>query len=154
MKGLKSSGIVIIRYENEIPLLLLMRAYSHWDFPKGGIEKNETKLEAAIREVKEETGITNLNFHWGKTLYETEQFGKNNKIVYYFIAETNEKDVVINVNETSGIKEHEEYRWVTFEEAKSMTVFRINKVIDWVQDRVFNIYEKDKNVKLSRKKQR
>lgn len=31
-----------------------------WDLPKGGIEKNEKKTQAAIREVQEETGISDL----------------------------------------------------------------------------------------------
>lgn len=31
-----------------------------WDLPKGGIEKKEKKREAAIREVEEETGVSQL----------------------------------------------------------------------------------------------
>jgi 8-oxo-dGTP pyrophosphatase MutT (NUDIX family) len=32
----------------------------HWDFPKGHIEKNENEMAAVLREVKEETGIANI----------------------------------------------------------------------------------------------
>ena len=83
-----SAGVVIIRYELGVPKVLFMRTYNHWDFPKGGIEGSENKLQAAIREVEEETGIKDLNFRWGKVLYETEFYGKNHKKVSYFIAET------------------------------------------------------------------
>ena len=43
---------------NKKMLFILRRGY--WDLPKGKIEKNETIEEAAIREVKEETGINQL----------------------------------------------------------------------------------------------
>lgn len=141
MKKVQSAGIVIVRFEEGIPLLLLMRAYSYWDFPKGGIEENENKLSAAIREVQEESGITELDFKWGKSYYETESYGKNKKVVFYFIAETHENEVVMGINPLLGTPEHEEYKWVTFEEAKELTVDRINKVISWVEERVFEIYK-------------
>lgn len=144
MKKVQSAGIVIVRYENDIPLLLLMRAYSYWDFPKGGIEDNENKIMAAIREVKEEAGITDLDFKWGKSYYETEAYGKNKKVVYYFIAQTNESNIVMGISPVLGTPEHEEYKWVTFDEAKLLTVERINKVICWVEERVFEIYKSNK----------
>lgn len=145
MKKIQSSGIVIVRFENGIPLLLLMRAYSYWDFPKGGIEENESKLSAAIREVQEEAGLTDLDFKWGKSYYETEAYGKNKKVVFYFIAETQEPNIIMGISPELGTPEHEEYKWVTFEEAKELTVERINKVIHWVEERVFELY-KNKNV--------
>jgi 8-oxo-dGTP pyrophosphatase MutT (NUDIX family) len=147
MKKVQSSGIVLVRFENDVPLLLLMRAYSYWDFPKGGIEENENKLTAAIREVQEETGITELDFKWGKSYYETESYGKNKKVVFYFIANTTQSDIVMGISPQLGTPEHEEYKWVTFEEAKELTVERINKVISWVEERVFNIYKSESSPK-------
>jgi 8-oxo-dGTP pyrophosphatase MutT (NUDIX family) len=141
MEKVQSAGVVVVRFDNNGPKLLLMRAYNYWDFPKGGIEEKENKLEAAIREVKEESGITDLDFSWGKCYYETEPYGKNRKVVFYFIAKTNQENIEMLMNPISGKMEHEEYRWVTFEEAKDMTVERINKVISWAQDRIFNMYK-------------
>lgn len=55
----KSAGVIIILNDNKI--LLTHPTNSRWvasfSFPKGGIEKDETKLKAAIRELKEETSI-------------------------------------------------------------------------------------------------
>lgn len=136
MKKIESSGIVILRKENKDFLVLLMRSHDYWDFPKGGIENNETKLIAAIREVKEETGIEDLNFKWGKIFYETESYGTLNKTAYYFLAETNTYKVLIENNPMTGLKEHEEYKWVGLQEAKTMTVNRIKRVLDWVEERI------------------
>lgn len=141
----QSAGVVIIRYEGDSPKVLLMRAYSYWDFPKGGIEENENKLMAAIREVKEEAGIINLDFKWGKSFYETEPYGKNRKVVSYFVAETDEVDIVMGVNPVDGRTEHEEYRWVTFSEAKELAGERINRVLSWAEDRITNLYKKNLN---------
>ena len=42
-------------------LLLRHSGNGHWSFPKGLIDNNETDLEAAIRELEEETGIQKQN---------------------------------------------------------------------------------------------
>lgn len=141
MRKEQSAGIIIVRKDATEPKVLLMRAYSFWDFPKGGIEGTENKLEAAIREVKEETGITELQFKWGKIYYQTEPFGKNRKVVFYFMAETNEENVIMGISPILGRPEHEEYRWVSFDEAKDMVVERIKKALSWAQDRMENVYK-------------
>lgn len=40
---------------------LFIHRFGKWDLPKGKIEKNETKAEAAIREVQEETGLIEVS---------------------------------------------------------------------------------------------
>ena len=45
---------------NQSGKLLAIKRLGVWDLPKGKIEKNESRSEAAIREVEEETGIHNL----------------------------------------------------------------------------------------------
>ena len=50
-----SAGGVVIKDKKEV--LLIKNPSNIWTFPKGHIEKGETKEEAAIREVKEETNI-------------------------------------------------------------------------------------------------
>lgn len=137
MKKIESSGIVVLRKENDNFLVLLMRSHDYWDFPKGGIEGSETKLIAAIREVKEETGIEDLKFNWGKVFYETESYGYLNKTAYYFLAETNTLNISIENNPLTGLKEHEEYKWVKIKEAKVMTVNRIKRVLEWVEKRIY-----------------
>ena len=42
--------------------MLLNYPQGHWDFVKGKIEQNETSHETALRETKEETGISDIEF--------------------------------------------------------------------------------------------
>ena len=68
-----SSGVVIIRYINDVPHFLLLRAYQYWDFPKGIVEDGETPFDGALREVEEETTLTDLSFRWGSDYFETDE---------------------------------------------------------------------------------
>lgn len=52
----RSAGIVL--FLTQLPRQYLLLDYGrHWDFPKGHVEKGEADLEAAIRELHEETGV-------------------------------------------------------------------------------------------------
>ena len=59
-----SAGGVIVRRIDGLPYILLIRdRYRHWGFPKGHVEREETAADAALREVREETGLTELSLH-------------------------------------------------------------------------------------------
>ena len=51
-----SSGFLIFRKHPEWEFLLMKHA-NRWDLPKGHLDHSETKIEAAFRELNEETGI-------------------------------------------------------------------------------------------------
>lgn len=56
-----SAGGVIYRWKGGLPHVLLIRdRYQHWGFPKGHLEGAETAADAALREVREETGLAEL----------------------------------------------------------------------------------------------
>jgi len=54
----KAAGGLVKNLNGEV-LMIFRRGF--WDLPKGKIEKNETKKEAAVREVQEETGLENVD---------------------------------------------------------------------------------------------
>ena len=56
-----SSGGVVYRMLDDGPHFLLIRdPYENWGLPKGHLEGGETPVEAAVREVMEETGLNEL----------------------------------------------------------------------------------------------
>ncbi len=128
-----SAGIVPVRKVGDQYLFLLLRAYSNWDFPKGGVEKGESFLETALRETLEETTLSkdDLNFKWGKFTKESEPYKKGNKVAIYFIAETQKEKVDLPVNPEIGKPEHDEFRWVSYNEASELVNKRIQKILDW-----------------------
>lgn len=73
--------------ENELGQVLFIFRNGKWDLPKGGIEKNETIEQTAIREVEEETGCKGLKIK--NKLEKTYHIFKRNgeyklKITYWF----------------------------------------------------------------------
>ena len=125
-----SAGVVVLRDTAEGVRFLLLRAYKHWDFPKGMVEPDETPLAAARREVAEETGIDSLDFAWGEVYRETAPYARG-KVARYYIARTEREDVSLTPNPLTGIHEHMEYRWVDMQEALSLVTPRVKHIIDW-----------------------
>ena len=56
-----SAGGVVVRVEEGTTFVLLIRdSYQNWGFPKGHLESGEVPEAAALREVEEETGVSDL----------------------------------------------------------------------------------------------
>ena len=105
-----SCGVVLVNLGS---ILLLQYPQGHWDLPKGHVEKDDdNNYETAKRELKEETGISELslieNFEY-RTEYQFKHKGKRkSKQVYWYIATTEE--ISINLS-----KEHHNYVWLDWE---------------------------------------
>ena len=117
----KSAGIVLFRNDSDKnEFLLLNYPQGHWDFVKGKIEQNETSHETALRETKEETGITNIEFVDGfeESVEYDFRFKKENihKKVIFFLAKTNEKNIKLS-------HEHNDYLWLEYNDALKKTTF-------------------------------
>lgn len=109
---------------------LLLRAFNHWDFPKGMVEPGEEPRAAAIREVYEESVIDDLDFAWGDAYVETGPYSRG-KVARYFIARTGRSDISLPVNPELGRPEHSEYRWVDLHEAQQLVSARVQPVLNW-----------------------
>ena len=74
-----------------------------WDLPKGKIDAGETRAEAAVREVREETGIQQLELGAAlPTTYHTYRSGKGKRILkptYWFRMVTEERQLTPQAEE-------------------------------------------------------
>jgi 8-oxo-dGTP pyrophosphatase MutT (NUDIX family) len=127
-----SAGVVIVRRRGAGHRYLLLRAYRNWDFPKGVVEPGEDPLEGAIREVAEETTLTELNFRWGHDYRETAPYGRG-KVARYYLAETNDDDVSLPVSPVLGRPEHDEFRWLDHLGARRLLPSRLQPILAWAE---------------------
>jgi bis(5'-nucleosidyl)-tetraphosphatase len=125
-----SAGAVVVRGDGADCRFLLLRAFNHWDFPKGMVEAGESPLDAAVREILEETTLDGLDFRWGLGYMETGPYSRG-KIARYYLARTQRDDVHLPVNPVLGRPEHSEFQWVDYRRALSMASPRVRPVIHW-----------------------
>ncbi len=128
----RSAGIVVLRRVPDGWRLLLLRAFRNWDFPKGRIEVGEDPLDAALRETREETGLTDLAFSWGHDFRETEPYA-GGKIARFYMAQTGTESIELPVNPELGRPEHHEWRWTSFDEARELVAPRLRFIVDWAE---------------------
>ncbi len=127
-----SCGFVLARDTDEGCLTLMLRAYHHWDFPKGLREDGEQAIGAAIREVGEETGIQDLDMEWGERFLDTGPYSRG-KTARYYLARTASAEVVMGLSPETGEPEHHEWRWVSFDEAYDLSAPRVKNVVQWAR---------------------
>lgn len=129
---LVSAGIVPVRLTPQGWRLLVLRAYRNWDFPKGRVESGEDPFDTAKRETAEETGISDLEFAFGEDCRETLPYAAS-KIARYFIAATHQEIVTLPISAELGRPEHDEWRWVSFEEAEELLPPRLAVILEWAR---------------------
>lgn len=117
-----SAGGVVYRLQDGEPLFLLIRdSYKNWGFPKGHLETDEAPDAAAVREVREETGLHNVmldgeidTIDWffrfrGKLVH---------KVCHFFLMRTEAEDTI--PQRAEGITA---CKWASFSEALEMVSY-------------------------------
>jgi 8-oxo-dGTP pyrophosphatase MutT (NUDIX family) len=125
-----SCGVVVVSLAQRKLKFLLLRAYRNWDFPKGLVEEGEEPIDAALREVREETTLDDLSFDWGLAFMDTGPYNKG-KVSRYYIARSKETHIRLPINPDLGKPEHHEACWVDFSKAVSMVSPRLKPVVQW-----------------------
>ncbi len=121
----KSCGAIVYRkFHGNTEILLIKHVNSgHWSFPKGHVEDEETEVETAMREVREETGIDVII---DPTFRETVSYSPKKdtqKVVVYFVAKAKNFDFSPQEEEISEIK------WVEIGRASTVLTYENDRSI-------------------------
>lgn len=133
IRSFLSSLVALRNLDGHTEVLLLKRTQTlvgEWCQIAGSIEEGETAWQAALRELKEETGLTPLDLYSADIC---EQFYEADRdaitMAPVFVASI-DRDAEVVLNE-----EHSEYRWVSFVEAIDMVAFGgQRKVLRWIEE--------------------
>ncbi|HZC88313.1 MAG TPA: NUDIX domain-containing protein [Nitrososphaera sp.] len=119
----RSSGAVVFYMEEGIPepeYLLLHYTAGHWDFPKGNIEPGENEKQAALREIREETGITDVEFIDGFRMKIEYRYRQGKRLVLkevvLFLAQTRTRQVILS-------HEHIGFAWRNYQNAMQQLTY-------------------------------
>ena len=123
----ESAGGVVINKKRRV--LVVSQRGTSWSLPKGHIDPGETKLEAAIREIEEESGIRRLTFIKELGFYSRYKIGLRTKedmgelkTIHMFLFTTDEDRLrPIDPN-------HPEAKWVYPNEVEALLTHPKDKV--------------------------
>ncbi|WP_308442916.1 bis(5'-nucleosyl)-tetraphosphatase [Apilactobacillus xinyiensis] len=117
-------GAIVYRMVNDKPRYLLEKSATSdfWGFPKGHVEAGENLVQAAVREIKEETGIDatiDENFNY---VVEYDMKNGHHKTVTFYSSKVDTETVKLQKEEIS------EYVWLEYDQARKMVTFDNLKV--------------------------
>ena len=145
MKSEKSCGAIVLSPDNTNRKVLLIKHENggHWAFPKGHVEEGETEVETALREIKEETGLsTDLSTAYRKSVSYSPAPGIIKEVVYFIAfahTETIEKQDA-EVTDFAWMPFNEALQAITYDNDKSI----LQSAIDFIEG--MKKYEKRKGV--------
>ena len=116
MRRERSAGVVVYRRGDDGARRYLLLDYGRfWDYPKGHVERREDDEAAAVRELAEETGITDAQLVPGfvkeiRYFFRDKSGGLIRKEVVFFLAGTSRQRVKLS-------HEHEGSAWLAYDDA-------------------------------------
>ena len=112
-----AGGVVYRLHEGGALFLLIKDSYQNWGFPKGHLESGERAEDAALREVREETGIDDLAMRGQiETIDWYFRFRGQliHKVCHFYLMETSQ--ATTNPQQAEGITA---CRWVSYDDARA-----------------------------------
>lgn len=119
-----AGGVVFRRVENGVEILMIQDRLGRWTIPKGHVEEGESLEQTALREVAEETGLT--EFRLGEKLDKLHFFyRKDGKLIFmtthvYLMEALGDTDAVVP-EDSEGIVDA---KWFGSEEALGLIEYR------------------------------
>lgn len=121
----KSCGALVYCIQDSTMQLLLIKHKQggHWSFPKGHVEKDETEIQTALREVKEETGVSIEILDGFRQQVNYSPRPGVSKDVVYFLGFAQDSTAKRQESEIS------ELRWVTLDHAQHYLTYDNDKML-------------------------
>lgn len=122
-----SAGVVVYYIENgKRHYLLLHYPGGHYDFAKGHLEAGESEVQAAIRELEEETGIKKIkmvpNFEHKLEYFFRRKGQTIHKTVTFFLGEVPDNKITISF-------EHQGFVWLDYDQSIRQITFENARTI-------------------------
>lgn len=118
MKKEKSCGAIVYRYnQGDLYILMIQMNLGHWSFPKGHVEGEESEVQTAMREVKEETNIDVLIDPSFREITTYSPFQDVMKDVVYFVGTPISNNLQKQEEEVSDVM------WVHYEDALNIVTY-------------------------------
>ena len=116
--------MVYRNYDNRIQLLVIRHKQGgHWSFPKGHVEEGETEIQTALREVKEETGLSIQILPSFRQQVNYSPRPGVSKDVVYFLGYAKDSRTVRQEEEIS------ELRWIDFERSNEYLTYENDRIL-------------------------
>lgn len=146
-----AGGLVYKRTAQGILFAMQKDSYGHWTFPKGHVRKGESYKQTAVREIKEELGLSNLRFRkpLGKIdIWFRDRFVFKGKLVrkyiHYFLFEADPKSVLIPLQSSDKGEQIDEASWIPIQEVWEFSDYEdMNQIVK----KALQYFEKPKHVR-------
>ena len=122
----KSCGYVVYKLENNKILYLILQSLNgEWGFPKGHVEKDESEIETANRELFEETNliVEHIPGFRAVTEYIMVKYNNKKKQVVYFVGKHLKNEIKCQDTEVKNAI------FVSYEEAQNLLNFKETKAV-------------------------
>ena len=136
----QSVGAILFYLKGDLPHYLLLKYPSsqyittaegsavpeYWEFPKGHVEEGEEELDTLGREIREETGITDIELHKPFREEIAYHFKRGDTMVYkhviFYLAQVQNQSVSVS-------HEHLGFKWLPYSQAHVLTPFEKSKEV-------------------------
>lgn len=132
----QSAGGIVINDKGEV--LIVNNKGNSWTFPKGHVEENEKILDAAKREIYEESGVEDLHYVKALGKYERFKIGLNKKDdeselkeIHMFLFHTNQvhiQPIDPNNPDAKWVTKNDVVRLLTHEKDKTFFISVMNNI--------------------------